>query len=154
VTELNELYAFVGQKNEVYVVTAVDRATRCIVGHSIVPQRSFEVFQDVIDQGPRAEHYFSEGLAAYADIYYHEISHAAVLDKSQTSSVEGDNAELRHYLSVALEYALFFQESGSSAACRGFVCALSEFTSATPADFAALFGQLGRLYFSAGLASP
>ena len=79
-------------------MTAVDRTTRCIVGHSVVPQRSFEVFQDVVDQGPHAAHYFSDELATYADVYYHGASYAAVLDKSQTFSVEGDNAELRHYL--------------------------------------------------------
>ena len=86
------------EKNEVYVVTAVDRATRCVVGHAVVPQRSFEIFQDVVDQGPPAQHYFSDGLAAYADVYYRDATYAAVLDKSQTFSVEGDNAELRHYL--------------------------------------------------------
>lgn len=63
-----------------------------------MPHRSFEVFQEVVDQGPRAEHYFSDGLAAYTDVYYHGASYAARLDKSQTFSVEGDNAELRHYL--------------------------------------------------------
>jgi len=80
------------------VVTAVDRATRCIVGHAVVAQRSFEVFQDVVDQGPRAAHYFSDGLAAYADVYYRGATYKAMLDKSQTFSVEGENAELRHYL--------------------------------------------------------
>ena len=80
------------------MVTAVDRVTRCIVGHTVVPHRSFEIFQAVVDQGPRAERYFSDGLAAYADVYYHGASYAAVLGKSQTFSVEGDNAELRHYL--------------------------------------------------------
>ncbi len=38
------------EKNAVYVVTAVDRATQCIVGHTIVPQRSFEVFQAVVNK--------------------------------------------------------------------------------------------------------
>ena len=81
-----------------YIVTAVDRATRCVVGHAVVPQRSFEIFQDVVDQGPHAAHYFSDGLAAYADVYYHGATYQSMLDKSQTFSVEGDNAELRHYL--------------------------------------------------------
>ena len=80
------------------MVTAVDRATRCIAGHAVVPQRSFEVLQEVVDQGPQAAQYFSDGLAAYADVYYRSAAYTAVLDKSQTYSVEGDNAELRHYL--------------------------------------------------------
>jgi hypothetical protein len=59
---------------------------------------SSEIFQDVVDQGPQAKHYFSDGLSAYADVYYHGATYQAVLNKSQTFSVEGDNAELRHYL--------------------------------------------------------
>lgn len=86
------------RKNEVDVVTAVDRATRGVVGHAVVPQRSFEIFQDVVDQGPPAKHYFSDGLAAYADVYFRGAAYTSMLDKSQTFSVEGDNAELRHYL--------------------------------------------------------
>ena len=54
--------------------------------------------QAIVDQGPRATHYFSDGLAMYADVYYHGGGYQAVLDKSQTYSVEGQNAELRHYL--------------------------------------------------------
>jgi IS1 family transposase len=80
------------------VVTAVDRAARCVVGHAVVPRRSFEIFQAVVDQGPQAERYFSDGMPAYADVYYRGASYTAMLDKSQTYSVEGDNAELRHYL--------------------------------------------------------
>ncbi len=81
-----------------YVITAVDRATRCIVGHAVGTQRTFETFQAVVDQGPHADRYFSDGFATYADVYYYGAPYQAVLDKSQTYSVEGDNAELRHYL--------------------------------------------------------
>lgn len=81
-----------------YVVTAVDRTTRCIVGWSVLFQRTFEKLQDVVDQGPRAQRYFSDGFASYADVYYYGGQYRALLDKSETYSVEGDNAELRHYL--------------------------------------------------------
>ena len=63
-----------------------------------MPHRTFETFQEVVDQGPQAQRYFSDGLATYADVYYRGAHYTAVLDKSQTYSVEGDNAELRHYL--------------------------------------------------------
>ncbi|MCA1606835.1 MAG: IS1 transposase [Acidobacteria bacterium] len=76
----------------------MDRASRCIVGWSALPVRTWEALQEVVDQAPRAEHYFSDGLSLYADVYYHGGSYRAVLDKSQTYSVEGQNAELRHYL--------------------------------------------------------
>ena len=54
--------------------------------------------QPLVDQAVRAPQYFSDGLASYADVYYHGARYQALLDKSQTYSVEGDNAELRHYL--------------------------------------------------------
>jgi insertion element IS1 protein InsB len=60
--------------------------------------RIFEVIQPLVDQAVRAKHYFSDGFPCYADVYYHGALYQAMLDKSQTYSVEGDNAELRHYL--------------------------------------------------------
>jgi IS1 family transposase len=76
----------------------VDRATHCIVGWTLALHRPFEILQDVVDQAPHASHYYSDGWAAYADVYYHGGAFQAVLDKSQTYTVEGQNAELRHYL--------------------------------------------------------
>ena len=80
------------------MVTAVDRATRCLVGWLVLEHRTWEKVQAVVDQAPRATHYFSDGLPLYADVYYHGGHYQAVLDKSQTYAVEGTNAELRHYL--------------------------------------------------------
>ncbi len=80
------------------MITAVDRATHCIVGWTLALHRPFEILQDVVDQAPCASQYYSDGLAAYADVYYHGGLYQAVLDKSQTYTVEGQNAELRHYL--------------------------------------------------------
>ena len=79
-------------------MTAVDRATRCIVGWRIEPTRVFEMLQSVVDQAVPAHHYFSDGFPCYADVYYHGATYQASLNKSQTYSVEGANAELRHYL--------------------------------------------------------
>lgn len=86
------------RKNEIYILTAVDRATRRIVRWAVERARIFEVIQPLVDQAVRAKQYFSDGLASYADVYYHGALYQAMLDKSQTYSVEGDNAELRHYL--------------------------------------------------------
>ncbi len=52
----------------------------------------------MVAQVPKASRYFSDGLPLYADVYYHGGQYHAVLDKSQTYAVEGNNAELRHYL--------------------------------------------------------
>ena len=80
------------------MITAVDRTTRCIVGWQVATLRVFEVLQQVVDGAVHAKQYFSDGFPWYADVYYPHATYQAVLDKSQTYSVEGMNAELRHYL--------------------------------------------------------
>ncbi len=54
--------------------------------------------QAVVDMGPGASHYHSDGLTVYQALVYAPGQHTAHLDKSETYSVEADNAELRHYL--------------------------------------------------------
>lgn len=79
-------------------MTQVDRASRCIVGWAAVPTRTPEVLQAILDRSPQAARYYSDGYTLYEALIYAPGQHQAVLDKSQTYSVEGDNAELRHYL--------------------------------------------------------
>jgi IS1 family transposase len=64
----------------------------------VLPTRTFEQMQEVVDQAPRAQSYFSDGFPVYADLYYHGGQYQAMLDKSQTYAVEAVNAELRHYV--------------------------------------------------------
>lgn len=42
--------------------------------------------------------YFSDGYEVYRTLLYRQGQHAVAPGKSQTYSVEGDNADLRHYL--------------------------------------------------------
>ncbi len=53
--------------------------------------------QQVIDSAPQAASYFSDAFLTYRDLCWWG-AHQSMHDKSQTYSVEGDNAELRHYL--------------------------------------------------------
>jgi insertion element IS1 protein InsB len=53
--------------------------------------------QSVIDAAPHAESYFSDAFNTYRELCWWGI-HQAMYNKSETYSVEGDNAELRHYL--------------------------------------------------------
>ena len=53
--------------------------------------------QAVIDSAPHAESYFSDAFLTYRELCWWG-THKAMYDKSETYSVEGDNAELRHYL--------------------------------------------------------
>lgn len=53
--------------------------------------------QAVIDAAPHAPRYFSDAFNTYRELCYWG-EHTSMYDKSETYSVEGDNAELRHYL--------------------------------------------------------
>ncbi len=52
----------------------------------------------MLDRSPQAQQYFSDAFGVYSRLIYDPGQHQALSDKSQTYAVEGDNAELRHYL--------------------------------------------------------
>ena len=79
-------------------MTCVDRATRCILGWRVLWERSADDLQGVVDDAPPAHHYFSDGFNVYPTLMYAPGKHTVASGKSQTFSVEGDNAEMRHYL--------------------------------------------------------
>lgn len=54
--------------------------------------------QALLNSAPSASQYYSDQLAAYTNLVYYPGQHEALPNKSQTYSVEGDNADLRHYL--------------------------------------------------------
>jgi len=82
----------------VYVITAVERATRCIVGYDVAGDREPPRLQALLDRTPQAAQYYSDQLSAYTHLVYSPGKHEALPNKSQTYAVEADNAELRHYL--------------------------------------------------------
>lgn len=54
--------------------------------------------QAVLDRAPQAGQYYSDDFSTYHTLVYYPGRHQAFSDKSQTYSVEGVNADLRHYL--------------------------------------------------------
>jgi insertion element IS1 protein InsB len=76
----------------------VERATSCIVGWTVSFSYASDIWQTVLDDAPQADVYFSDSNNTYEALVYSPGSHIALLNKSQTYRVEGDNAELRHYL--------------------------------------------------------
>jgi IS1 family transposase len=60
-------------------------------------QRSQAVGQQMVKQAP-AEQYYSDLFPLYDSLTYRRGCHLSLPDKSETYSVEGNNAELRHYL--------------------------------------------------------
>lgn len=79
-------------------MTIVDRATRCIMGWAVDFCADEEVVQGALDPVPPARWYYSDLAPVYDGLLYYPGIHQALSDKSETYSVEGDNAELRHYL--------------------------------------------------------
>ena len=86
------------EKNQIYIITIVDRLTRCYLGYKVVWQRTQAVIQDLVDEAPKAKRYYSDAFDAYDRLWYHCGVYEVSQGKTDTYSVEGDNAELRHYL--------------------------------------------------------
>ena len=79
-------------------MTEVDRATRCIVGYAVVWERTWAALQETVERATPAQQYYSDAFPTDERLVYYPGHHAVAPGKSQTYSVEADNAELRHYL--------------------------------------------------------
>jgi IS1 family transposase len=79
-------------------MTLVDRATSCILAWAVEFERPAATIQAMIDAAPQAAYYYSDLYVTYRSLVYTPGIYSAMLDKSETYRVEGDNAELRHYL--------------------------------------------------------
>ena len=79
-------------------MTMVDRQSACIVGYRVGFQRTEALMQEMLDEAPQADLYYSDGLVTYGALFYAPGKHISMRDKSKTYTVEGVNAVLRHYL--------------------------------------------------------
>ena len=95
----------------------MDRQTRCILGWKVVWERTSEVIQQIVDDALKAKEYFSDGWEAYASLWYHFGRYAISEGKTDTYSVEGDNAELRHYLARLAPSSRCFSRRAYALAC-------------------------------------
>ena len=106
VFELDELYWFVERKSKnetrenIYVTTMVSREPRQIVGFAVAADKSPERIQGIVDSGPEAENYCTDGYNGYVDIIYPGNHIRSIHNKSDTFTVEGINADIRHYIPV------------------------------------------------------
>jgi IS1 family transposase len=100
----------------------VDRATRCYLGCKLVSERAQKEIQDMVDDAPKAKWYFSDAFDAYDHLWYHYGKYEVLQGKNDTYSVEGDNAELRHYLARLARRSRCF-----SRCPEALVCALKLF---------------------------
>jgi len=79
-------------------MTLVDRDTGCILSWRVERQRASDTLQAMVDEAPQARYYYSDLFAPYQALLYTPGQHTPMPNKSETYRVEGDNAELRHYL--------------------------------------------------------
>ena len=61
-------------------------------------KRSGYEFQEMLAYSIPGHDYYSDDYEAYKTVLYSPAMHHPMKDKSQTYSVEGSNADLRHYL--------------------------------------------------------
>src|SRR5829696_5069327 len=116
-------------KSSIYILTLVDRTTRCLLGWAVVWERTQEAIQQLVDEAPKAKWYYSDGFDAYAHLWYHFGRYEVSEGKSDTYSVEADNAELRHYLARLARKSRCF-----SLALRRFAVPFACLLSVTTAD--------------------
>ena len=104
--ELDELYWFIGRKprtqtrENVYILNMVNRSPRQIVGFDVAYDKSPDRIQEMVDAGPIAIKYCTDGYLGYVDVVYPGKHIRNTHDKSDTFTVEGVNADLRHYIPI------------------------------------------------------
>jgi len=100
------LYWFIGEKprtetrENVYVITLVSRKPRQIVGFDAAFDKYSRRVQHIVDNAPEAKAYCTDGWVGYIDVVYPGQHIRNVRDKSNTFTVEGINADLRHYVPI------------------------------------------------------
>jgi IS1 family transposase len=80
-------------------------------------QRDQESFQNLIDTSPKAGQYFSDEFPLYGTLVYYPGKLTISEGKTDTFSVEGVNAELRHYLARLVRRSRCFSRCPHALRC-------------------------------------
>ena len=102
--ELDELYWFLEFKPQtetrenVYIMTMVSREPRQIIGHAVSRDKTSQTIQCMVDTAPDAGRYCTDGYSGYLDVVYPGKHIFNIHSKKDTFTVEGVNADLRHYI--------------------------------------------------------
>jgi IS1 family transposase len=138
ILELDELYWFVGEKprtetrENTYVMTMVSRLPRQIVGFDVAFDKSPERIQAIVDNAPESDKYYSDGWLGYIDVVYPGQYVRNIHNKNDTFTVEGVNADLRHYIPILARRSRCFPRKLETlqAVLRVFVDAYNAFGAA------------------------
>ena len=79
-------------------MTMVSREPRQIVGFDVALDKSPIRIQRMVDSAFDAEEYCTDGYSGYVDIVYPGRHIRNIHNKKDTYTVEGINADLRHYI--------------------------------------------------------
>jgi IS1 family transposase len=115
--ELDEMYWFVGKKStketreNTYIITMVSRKPRQIVGFDVAFDKSPWRIQRIVDEGPESKKYYTDGWSGYLDVVYPGKHIRNVSNKNDTYTVEGVNADLRHYIPILARRSRCFARS-------------------------------------------
>ena len=66
----------------------------------VASDKSSERIQNIVDNSPEADFYYTDGYLGYIDVVYPGKHIRNVRDKKDTHNVESINADLRHYIPV------------------------------------------------------
>ena len=106
ILELDEMYWYLEKKaktetrENVYLMTMVSRSPRQIVSFDVARDKRSTHIQGIVDDAPWAEKYCTDGYFGYLDVIYPGYHVYNIRDKSNTFTVEGVNADLRHYIPI------------------------------------------------------
>jgi len=115
--ELDEVYWFIKRKprtesrENIYILTMVSRKPRQIVGFDVAFDKSPARIQRIVDDAPAALRYCTDGWSGYVDVVYPGRHTRNTRDKSDTFTVEGVNADLRHYIPILARRSRCFARS-------------------------------------------
>jgi IS1 family transposase len=117
ILELDELYWFINKKEHsetrenVYIITMIRREPRQIVSFDVGLDKMSGRIQDIVDNGPEAKKYCTDGYSGYLDVVFPGEHLRNIRNKKDTYTVEGINADLRHFIPLLRRRSRCFARS-------------------------------------------
>ena len=103
--ELDEIYWFINRKERsktrenTYIMTMISHEPRQIVSFDVQRDKDAFRLQGIVDNAPEAERYSTDGYMGYLDVIFPGKHIRNIKNKRDTHTIEGTNADLRHYIS-------------------------------------------------------
>lgn len=135
---MDELYWYIERKAEtetrenMYIMTMVSRHPRQIMGYAVSTDKTAQTIQKMVDAAPEAGTYCTDGYYGYLDVVFPGTHIYNIHSKRDTFTVEGVNADLRHYIPCLKRRSRCFPRKleNLQAVLSVFVCAYNRFGSA------------------------